>query len=123
MNIKNKNITYTAICRGLLSILLNIKQCDFNEYLDNDICNFVRILGFKASASTLLNQIKNYGKITTFGQLSELNDNESISTTDLKLINQAIYADELYNSITALKFNSKIPNEYRRKIIIKKCNP
>lgn len=119
MKIKNKNITYTAICRGLLSILLNIKQCDFNEYLDNDICNFVRILGFKASASKLLNQIKNNGKIITFGQLSELNDNEIINDTDLKLIKQGIYADELYNSVTALKFKSEIPNEYRRKIIIK----
>ena len=66
-----------------------------------------------------MNQIKNNGKIITFGQLSELNDNEIINDTDLKLIKQGIYADELYNSVTALKFKSEIPNEYRRKIIIK----
>ena len=119
MKIKNKNITYTAICRGLLSILLDLKQVDFNEYLDNDICNFVRILGFNISASPLLNQIKNNCHITTYGQLSEINNNDALNKTDLKLINQAIYADELYNSVTSLKFNSEIPNEYRRKIIIK----
>ena len=119
MKIKNKNITYTAICRGLLSILLDLKQVDFNEYLDNDICNFVKILGFNISASPLLNQIKNNCHITTYGQLSEINNNDALNKTDLKLINQAIYADELYNSVTSLKFNSEIPNEYRRKIIIK----
>lgn len=118
MKVKNKNITYTAISRGLLSIMLGIKKSDFEEYLDNDICNFLRILGFKSSSSHLLNQIKNNGCITTFGQLSELNDNANLNPTDLKLINNSIYADEIYNSITALKFNSEIPNEYRRKLII-----
>ena len=120
MKIKNKNITYTAISRGLLSILLGIKQCDFDEYLDNNICNFVRILGFNTSSSHLLNQIKNVGQITTYGQLSEINENANLNATDKKLINQSIYADELYNTVASLKFDTEIPSEYRRKIIIKK---
>ena len=120
MKVKNKNITHTAISRGLLSIILGIKKSDFNEYLDNGISNFLRILGFKASSSHLLNLIKNKGCISTFGQLSEIQDNTSLNTTDIKLINNSIYADELYNSITGLKFNSEIPNEYRRKLIIQK---
>lgn len=119
MKVKNKNITYTAISRALLSILLGIKKTDFDEYLDNNICNFLRILGFKVSSSNLLNQIKNKGSIVTFGQLSEINDNTNLKQADLKLIYNSIYADELYNSVTALKFNSDIPNEYRRKLIIR----
>ena len=120
MKVKNKNITYTAISRGLLSIILGIKKSDFDEYLDNDISNFLRILGFNSSSSYLLNQIKNNGCIATFGQLSQLNDNIDLNPTDLKLINNTIYADELFNTVSALKFKSDIPNEYRRKIIIKK---
>ena len=119
MKVKNKNITYTAISRALLSILLGIKKTDFDEYLDNNICSFLRILGFKASSSNLLNQIKNKGSIVTFGQLSEIGDNTNLNQTDLKILNNSLYADELYNSITALKFSSDIPNEYRRKLIIR----
>lgn len=118
MSLKNKNIAYTAISRGLLSILLNIKKTDFKDYLNNNICNFLRILGFKSTSSHLLNEIKNKGVVTTYGQLSELNDTTYISNTDLKLINNSIYADEVYNSATGLKFNSAISNEYKRKIIV-----
>lgn len=119
MMLKSKNITYTSISRGLLSILLDIKKDDFKKYLDNNICNFVRILGFNKASSNILNSIKNNSSLTLIGQLSEINDNLDLNEIDLNMINKSILADEFYNSIVKLKYSTDIPNEYKRKLIIK----
>ena len=119
MKLKSKNIAYTSICRGLLSILLDIKENEFTEYLNKGICNYARILGFRKSASSLLSLIKSSSSLTLIGQLSEINDELELSTNDLNMINKTIFADELYNNVIRLKFSSDIPNEYRRKLIIK----
>lgn len=118
MLLKTKNIAYTSICRGLISVLLDIKENEFTNYLDNGICNYARILGFRKTASSLLNLIKNNSSLTLIGQLSEINDKPNLSGDDLNMINKSIYADELYNSVIRLKYSTDIPNEYRRKIII-----
>lgn len=119
MMLKSKNIAYTSISRGLLSILLDIKKDDFKKYLDNNICNFVRILGFNKASSSILNSIKNNSSLTLIGQLSEINDNLELNEIDLNMINKSILADEFYNSIVKLKYSTDIPNEYKRKLIIK----
>lgn len=119
MMLKSKNIAYTSISRGLLSILLDIKKDDFKKYLDNNICNFVRILGFNKASSNILNSIKNNSSLTLIGQLSEINDNLDLNEIDLNMINKSILADEFYNSIVKLKYSTDIPNEYKRKLIIK----
>lgn len=118
MTLKSKNIAYTSICRGLLSILVDIRKYEFDRYLDNNICNYARILGFKKSSNSLLNLIKNNSKLVLIGQLSEVNDNLELSIDDINMINKSVFADELYNSVVRLKFSTDIPNEYRRKIII-----
>ena len=119
MMLKSKNIAYTSISRGLLSILLDIKKDDFKKYLDNNICNFVRILVFNKASSNILNSIKNNSSLTLIGQLSEINDNLDLNEIDLNMINKSILADEFYNSIVKLKYSTDIPNEYKRKLIIK----
>ena len=119
MKLKSKNIAYTSISRGLLSILLDIKENDFSKYLDNKICNYARILGFKKTSSSLLNSIKKNSSLTLIGQLSEINDSLELTEHDINMINKSIFADELYNSVIRLKYSTDIPNEYRRKIIIK----
>lgn len=119
MMLKSKNIAYTSISRGLLSILLDIKKDDFKKYLDNNMCNFVRILGFNKASSNILNSIKNNSSLTLIGQLSEINDNLDLNEIDLNMINKSILADEFYNSIVKLKYSTDIPNEYKRKLIIK----
>lgn len=119
MTLKSKNLAYTSICRGLLAILLDIKKSDMNEYLNNNICNFVKILGFNKSASKLLNQIKNKSNLTIIGQLSEMQNDDTLNGIDRMMLNKSIYADELYNSVVRLKYSNDIPNEYRRKLIVK----
>lgn len=119
MTLKSKNLAYTSICRGLLAILLDIKKSDINEYLNNNICNFVKILGFKKSSSNLLSQIKDKSNLTIIGQLSEMQNDDTLNDIDRKMINKSILADEIYNSVVRIKYSSEIPNEYRRQLIVK----
>ena len=116
--LKTKNIAYSAISRGLLSIILNITETDVYDYMTNDIASYARILGFKKDASHLLNDIKKRSSLTLIGQLKEANDNPNLNDVDNKMLKQSIYCDELYNMVVRTKYNSDIPNEFERRIII-----
>lgn len=117
--IKTKNIAYTAVSRAILAIALGIKKSHLEQYIDNNFASYVRVLGFKKDASFLLNNIKKHGELTLIGQLSEIKDNPSLNSTDLQLLNHSIYCDELYNMVLRTKYSSDMPNEYKRKLIIK----
>lgn len=115
--VKTKNIAYTAVSRALLSLLLGIKKSSLEEYLSNNIVSYVRLLGFKPSASPLLKQIKENDMLTIIGQLSEIKSS-SLNDTDRKLLSHSIYCDELYNTVVRTKYHTDIPGEYRRKITV-----
>ncbi len=117
--LKTKNIAYTALSRALLALTLDIKKTDIDEYVDNGIASYVRLLGFKKNASAVLNAIKFNGNLTIIGQLSEVNDSLPLTDCDRRMIKQSIYYDELYNMIVRHKFATDVPSEYQRKIIIK----
>ncbi len=117
--LKRKNIAYTALSRALLALTLGIKKTDIDEYLDNGIASYVRLLGFKKDSSAVLNAIKASGNLTIIGQLSEVNDSLPLTDCDRRMIKQSIYYDELYNMIIRHKFATDVPSEYQRKIIIK----
>lgn len=116
--LKTKNIAYSAISRGLLSIILNITETDVYDYMTNDIASYARILGFKKDASHLLNDIKKRSSLTLIGQLKEANDNPNLNDVDNNMLKQSLYCDELYNMVVRTKYNSDIPNEFERRIII-----
>lgn len=116
--IKTKNIAYTAVSRALLSITLGLKKQHMEQYINNDIASYVRLLGFKSDASACLKQIKKNGTLTIVGQLSETKDNSALSGTDRLMLEQSVYYDELYNMVIRTKYGSSIPNEYQRKLII-----
>ncbi len=55
---KQKNTTYTRICRALLHILLNIRQDDYAALWQPDGIPYLRVLGFRRNSSALLSSIK-----------------------------------------------------------------
>lgn len=116
--LKTKNIAYTAVSRALLSIALGVEKKQIEQYLANDIASYVRILGFRKDASELLKCIKENGKLTLIGQLSEIKDNSYLNEIDRCMLTQSIYCDELYNMVVRTKFKSNVPNEYQRKLVI-----
>ena len=116
--LKTKNIAYTSISRALLALTLDITKNDIDAYLSNGVSSYVKLLGFKKNASFVLNEIKKKGILTIIGQLSEANDNLSLTDIDRRMLSHSLYCDELYNMIIRQKYKADIPSEYTRKLTI-----
>lgn len=116
MSIKTKNLTLSRINRSLIHILLNITKNDINNYLENDVINYVRLLGLKKEASFLLKMIKNFNKINVITKMADAY--KILQKTDLDMLNKDIFASNIYNQIVFNKFNSIMLDEYKSNIII-----
>lgn len=57
MYAKSKRYSYTGIQRMLLHIILGIKSEDMAYYKNNGFCPYIRVLGFKKSAVSLLKEL------------------------------------------------------------------
>lgn len=114
--LKTKEITHTRISRALLHILLSMKACDFNEYVENDYIDYVRVLGFKKSAQPLLKAIKANSSILLLSKLAD--GKKALSSRSLNMFNETNRASEIYNSAVNQKFGILLPNEFERKIEI-----
>lgn len=110
--LKTKDISYTAVSRALLHCVLNIFSDDMAEYMDNDICSFVRVLGFSADHDNIFNLIKASSDMEIITGLKGFEDNARLNPTDRKLIRNGIYCDNLYRMVCSQKYNSKLPTEY-----------
>ncbi len=114
--LKTKNITYSAISRALLHILLEIRKEDMEEFIENDYVGYARILGFRKQASPLLSQIKEH---TSIPLISKIKDAPSyLNVTSLKMLSSDIFAAELYEQIAAQKFSHPFRSEYTQEIIV-----
>ncbi|MBE5938964.1 MAG: nucleotidyltransferase family protein [Lachnospiraceae bacterium] len=112
--LKTKEIAHSAIYRGLLHILLDIKNDDVTEYINGGYCDYVRILGFTKRGSSLISNIQK--NMTTI--VNPKKDEDSLSPLYRKMYFSGMYADNLYRMIQMNKFGNEIPNEYTRKCLI-----
>lgn len=55
---KTKNLTYARICRGLMHVLLDMKQEHADALKHKDYAQYARLLGFTAHGRQLLKSIK-----------------------------------------------------------------
>ena len=116
-NLKTKRHTYTRIQRGLCHIILDIKKDDFNLFINNIDYSYIKILGFKKTASPLMKSIKTNAN---YPIISNANKSlKTLTTPALKLLKKDIYATEVYNLIVYNKFNKSLPNDLTQKFIIK----
>lgn len=114
--LKNKQYTLTRIYRCLIHILLNISNEKIKELVDNNYAQYIRILGFKKNSSKLLSIISANTKIPIISKLADYKKNSNDLGT--YMIEQDIFASDIYNTIVTDKFDSCIPNEFRQQIII-----
>lgn len=115
MLLKNKNLTYTRICRCLLHIMLNIHADIVRNAVIQDLPGYIRILGFTKKGSELLSHIRSdiilltktagYQKVLT-------------NPVDRKIFEINLYADELYRMTAMSKFKQNLPNEFTKKLIV-----
>jgi len=109
--LKSKQYTLTRITRSLIHILLNIED----EALQESAL-YIRILGFKKSSSEVL---KIMNQSTSIPIISKLADSKNLlSKAALNMLEQDIFASDIYNTIVTDKFDCTIANEFRQNIII-----
>ncbi len=109
--LKSKQYTLTRITRSLIHILLNIE----NE-LPEDTSFYIRILGFKRESSELLTIIKSNTTIPIISKLADAKNLLNISA--LHMLEQDIFAADVYSTIVMDKYDSDLPNEFKQNIII-----
>ena len=115
MLLKNKNLTYTRICRCLLHIMLNIRADIVENALKQDLPGYIRILGFTQKGSELLSHIHSdiilltktagYQKVLT-------------NPVDREIFEINLHADELYRMTVMSKFKRNLPNEFTKKLTV-----
>lgn len=115
MLLKNKNLTYTRICRCLLHIMLNIRADIVENALKQDLPGYIRILGFTQKGSELLSHIRSdiilltktagYQKVLT-------------NPVDREIFEINLHADELYRMTVMSKFKRNLPNEFTKKLTV-----
>ena len=99
--LKTKEITYSRISRALIHILLGIKKSDYNEI------GYVRVLGFRETTAILLGTIKHSCSLPLVTKLG----------IDNKMLQQDIYASDLYESVVTDKFQTHFINELQQAIV------
>lgn len=113
--VKAKNMTYTSISRGLLHILLNIRQSDMTLLEDLNYAPYIRLLGFRKQSAQLLKLLKS----TSTPILSQLaKDQYQLSDNARHLLQLDIASAHIYtrvNNEKCARFDSK--NEYRTPLI------
>lgn len=97
--LKTRNLTRTAVSRGLLHIMLNIRN--------DQPAGVFRVLGFRKNAEPLLKELTKQG---TFSLVT--------SPSDEVLPEDWLYADRLYESVRALLHGQPYENEHRRKLLV-----
>lgn len=113
--LKTRNSTYTSICRGLLHILLDIKESDLQALAAETYAPYIRVLGFRKSASELLKKMNTHSEnvITKLAQ-----DKYALTENAKLLLELDINSTHIYNSAVAGKATDEFPkNEYRTPLI------
>lgn len=106
--LKTKEITHSRISRALIHILLNIKNCDYTEIA------YARMLGFRKEDVEILSCIKECSQIPLVSKLSGPLD---LSIQGEKMLEQDIYASNLYETLVCDKFGTEYKNEYQMQIV------
>lgn len=115
--LKTKDLTYTRICRGLLHILLQIKNEDVMDLKSADYAPYLRILDFSKRGAFLLKQMKESAKVPFFLSPNEAAGN--LTPLQERLLARDIHASDIYRMLITAKTNRAYPTEYTRKFLHK----
>lgn len=113
-SIRTKQYTQTRIQRSLLHILLNITNESMHRYAKIGYTPYARILGFRTLASAFIKQCSQSDSLTVLTKLAKVNL-ESVAS---EMLNQDIYATNLYNLLVAQRFGIEPKNEYTHGLVL-----
>ena len=117
LRLKSKNFTYTRISRAIFHLLLNHKKNMLEDVKsEKNMAAYPLLLGLKKEAGGLLSELKKRSELPIISKISNAKD--ILSPISLKIFENNIYADFLYNSIYFEKYAEKLCNPYRRNVVI-----
>lgn len=114
--IHSKDYTKSRIYRALLHIMLDIRKDDYEEELCDCAATYIRILGFRKSASALLSQIKEsciIPIISKAGDAASILDDEA-----MYYFNKDIKAANLYDMACTFRFGKDHAHDFSREIVV-----
>ena len=86
-----------------------------NEAKSSGFIHYGRILGFKESVRPLLKELSHHSQVPLIYQPAQADG--QLSTVGKQMFSLDTFAAELYRMTAQRKFRSKLPEEYRRRII------
>ncbi len=114
--VHSKEYTKSRIMRALLHILLDVRKEDYPYEPDECCVPYIRILGFRQSATALLSQIKEtciVPVISKAGDAASILDEEAVRVFDLD-----INAANMYDRVCTFKFGKSPEHDFARKLVI-----
>lgn len=106
--LKTRELTYTRISRALLHIMLGIKK---HTTADPE---YAHVLGFSLTDATVMSLIKKYSSIPL---LTKLGASDELSESAKDMLDQDIYAANLYESVVTDKFKTTFISEYEQPVV------
>ncbi len=103
--LKSKDLAYSRISRSLTHILLNITQENMDEYKAAGYTCYARILGMKASSSSLVKVMNETSSIPVISNLKKADS--LLSPLSYRLLKENLMASEVYNSLCTSKYASE----------------
>lgn len=113
--LKTRDMTYTRISRSLFHILLGITKYDMLACREDGYCHYAHILGFRKDAANVLTHMKAHSRVPLVTKLAQA---DSLSGTGSRMLEQDIFASNLYEAIITNKFKLPFVNEYEQSIVI-----
>lgn len=113
--LKSKDITYTRISRVLLHILLGITKENYTRAASHSYIAYLRVLGFRQDATPLLSQIKRNASLPLITKVADAK--KLLSEDACALLEQDLYAADLYRGIQTIHSGAESPNEFTQQII------
>ncbi len=114
--VHSKEYTKSRIYRALLHVLLDIRKEDYPEDLEDCIVSYIRILGFRQSATGLLSQLKENCVVPV---ISKAKDAASILDEEaMYCFEKDIRAANLYDRACTFKFGKTPEHDYTREVVI-----
>ncbi|MCR5301544.1 MAG: nucleotidyltransferase family protein [Lachnospiraceae bacterium] len=114
--VHSKEYTKGRIYRALLHIMLDIRKEDYAQDLSDCTVSYIRILGFRRSASALLSRLKENSivpVISKAGDAASILDDEA-----LYLFGKDIRAANLYDRSCTFRFDKTPAHDYERELVI-----
>lgn len=122
MLLKNKSLTYSRICRGLIHILLGIEASDIDAFKQNGWVYYARLLAMSqsdegAAALKAISEKSALPLITAGGTLKKVLSDDTLNYLGKKQLGMDMLADNLYQHVVSIKYSEQPISELSRGFI------